>query len=227
MKIDLHLGDCLEYMRTMPDKSVDCVVTDPPYGIGYASAWRTHKEDRFEVIDGDTTLDLSYLKELRQIVKDVSCLFTFCRWDTSELFRTALINAGFNIQSQVIWNRGIHGLGDLNKQFAPMHDNCWFATVGNYRFPSHRPKSVYSIDRLSANELLHPTQKPIPLMSKVIKDISSEGDTIFDPFMGSGTTGVACVQTGRNFIGCEIDEGYFKIAERRIAEAQLQMRLPI
>jgi DNA modification methylase len=225
MTIELHLGDCMTYMKSMKDKSVDCCLTDPPYGIGYASARRTHKEDRFDIIAGDTELDLSYLKELRRIVKDISCLFLFCRWDTSELFRTSLSEAGFNIQSQVIWNRGIHGLGDLTKQYAPMHDNCWFATVGNYSFPAHRPKSVYSIDRLSANELVHPTQKPVSLMSVIIKDLTRTGDTVFDPYMGSGTTGVACVQTGRNFIGCEIDEGYFHIAERRIAEAQLQDRL--
>ena len=68
----------------------------------------------------------------------------------------------------------------------------------------------------------HPTQKPIKLMGKLVRRYTQPGATVFDPFMGSGTTGVACVRTGRNFIGCELDEGYFKIAQRRIAEAQLQ-----
>ncbi len=71
----------------------------------------------------------------------------------------------------------------------------------------------------------HPTEKPLPLMQHIIETSTREGDTILDPFMGSGTTGVACVQTGRNFIGIEIDEAYFDIAERRIAEAQMQPRL--
>lgn len=66
----------------------------------------------------------------------------------------------------------------------------------------------------------HPTQKPVRLLERIIALVTQPGDTIFDPFMGSGTTGVACVQTGRNFIGCEIDPGYFEIAKRRIAEAQ-------
>jgi DNA modification methylase len=73
----------------------------------------------------------------------------------------------------------------------------------------------------------HPCPKPLKFVKWLIKKGSKEGDTILDPFMGSGTTGVACVQTGRNFIGCEIDPGYFKIAEKRIHDAQQQMRLPI
>ena len=73
----------------------------------------------------------------------------------------------------------------------------------------------------------HPMQKPIALMKYLIERFTQPNDTILDPFMGSGTTGVACVQTGRNFIGIEIEPKYFEIAEKRIAEAQLQMRMPI
>ena len=71
----------------------------------------------------------------------------------------------------------------------------------------------------------HPTQKPVTLMIWSINNCTAPGATVLDPFMGSGTTGVACVQTGRNFIGIEIDEDYYKIAEKRIAEAQMQPRL--
>ena len=73
----------------------------------------------------------------------------------------------------------------------------------------------------------HKSQKPIKLMIELLDKFTNEGDTILDPFMGSGTTGVACVQTGRNFIGIEIDPDYYAIAEKRIKEAQLQMRLPL
>ena len=72
-----------------------------------------------------------------------------------------------------------------------------------------------------------PMQKPVDIICQMIEASTDEGDTILDPFMGSGTTGVACVQTGRSFIGMEIDEGYFKIAQARIAEAQLQVRMEI
>ena len=74
---------------------------------------------------------------------------------------------------------------------------------------------------------LHPTQKPVALYEYLIRTYTNEGDTVLDIAMGSGTTGVACVQTGRNFIGIEIDKGYFDIAEKRIKEAQLQIRMEI
>lgn len=71
----------------------------------------------------------------------------------------------------------------------------------------------------------HPTQKPVALMKWVLENYTNPGDTIFDPFMGSGTTGVACMQTGRKFIGCEIDEKYFAIAKKRIEDAAAQLHL--
>ena len=80
-------------------------------------------------------------------------------------------------------------------------------------------------DSESGKEHYHPTQKPVALMEWILLQVTDEGDTVFDPFMGSGTTGVACVKLGRNFIGCEINPDYYAIAERRIAEAQLQMPL--
>ena len=73
----------------------------------------------------------------------------------------------------------------------------------------------------------HPTPKPVKVTKWLIENTTNEGDTILDPFMGSGTTGVACVQTGRNFIGIEIEPKYYEIAERRIKEAQMQIRMPI
>jgi DNA modification methylase len=85
----------------------------------------------------------------------------------------------------------------------------------------------HGVARWATEGRLHPTQKPIGLMKWCIERYTSAGDTVLDPFMGSGTTGVACVQTGRNFIGIEIDPTYFAIAERRIAEAQMQPRLDV
>ena len=73
----------------------------------------------------------------------------------------------------------------------------------------------------------HPSQKPIQLLRMIVEKYTNSGDLILDPFMGSGTTGVACMQTGRNFIGIEIDPKYYAIAEKRIAEAQLQIRMPL
>jgi len=84
----------------------------------------------------------------------------------------------------------------------------------------------YGIRKIIPTRDQHPTQKPVALAAHFIRLHTRPGDLVLDPFMGSGTTGVACVQTGRRFIGCEIDEGYYRIAERRIAEARAQLPLP-
>ena len=223
----LILGDCLDAMKQMPDKSVDAVITDPTYGINYQSARRIDKRERFEILTNDDVVLRQWCIDAFGIAKEISCLFAFTRWDVEDIAREAIEDGEWIIKSQVVWDRGIHGLGDLEAQYAPCHDNAWFAIKNGYKFPGHRPKSVYRCDRLPANELLHPTQKPMPLMKMIIGDLTSSDNTIFDPFMGSGTTGVACVQLGRKFIGCEIHEPYFDIAVKRIKQAQLQMRLEI
>lgn len=225
MTVQLLLGDCLELMRDLPDGSVDAVVTDPPYGIDYQSARRTDRSSWFPKLRGDVGVDMSWAFDAFRVVADVGCTLCFCRWDVAQSFHDGLAAAGWRVRSQVIWDRGVHGLGDLRAQYAPCHDVLWFATKGDYAFPNGRPRSIYRVDRLPASALKHPTQKPTALMKVVVQDLTMPGDTILDPFMGSGTTGVACVQTGRNFIGIEIDPTYYAIAERRIREAQLQPRL--
>lgn len=216
----IHTADCLANMRTMPDACVDAVVTDPPYGISYQSARRTDKNDRFDVISGDSAPFVWFLHDAFRVVKDGGCVLCFCRWDLSEPFRQAIGWAGFDIRSQVIWDRVVHGMGDLRATPGPRHDTIWFATKGKYRLPGKRPVSVVSHQRLSGDELDHSCQKPVSLMADLIRSYSPQEATIFDPFAGSGSTGVACIQTGRNFIGCEIDPGYADIARRRCREAE-------
>lgn len=226
MTVELHLGDCLEVMRSMPDKSVDAVITDPPYGIDYQSARRIDTE-RKPKIENDKRPFIWWLHDAFRITKDDGVLLCFCDWRYQDLWKQVIEVAGWTIKSHVIWDRDWHGLGDLNGQFAPQHDVIWFATKGDFSFQNGRPKDVIRSRRLPAEALVHPNEKPKSLMEHLTNSVTGLFSTILDPFMGSGTTGVVCVQTGRNFIGIEIDPTYFAIAERRIAEAQMQPRLDV
>jgi len=219
MTVDLRLGDCLEVMKTLPDKSVDAVITDPPYGIDYQSARRIDSE-RKPKIDNDKRPFIWWLYDAYRITSDGGCLLTFCEWRYQEVWRMAIETAGYVVRSQVIWDRDWHGLGDLSAQFAPQHDIIWFATKGHFEFKNGRPTSVQRVRRVSAEELVHPNEKPIALMYRLVEIATPKEGLVLDPFMGSGTTGVACVQTGRNFIGVEVDPGYFEIAKQRIENAQ-------
>jgi DNA modification methylase len=121
----------------------------------------------------------------------------------------------------LVWDKGeAAGMGDLSIPWKPNYDFIYiFGRTWNGKRNSSILRSI-NISRISMGRM-HPHEKPVSLVRQLIDKLPVEC-TIFDPFMGSGTTGVACVQLGRNFIGCEIDPKYFAIAEKRIKQAQLQ-----
>mgnify|MGYP000390796407 CR=1 FL=1 len=215
----VHNGDCLDVLRSMPDASVDAVVTDPPYGMAFQSAWRTDKAERFDQIANDDAPFVWFLADAARIIKPGGCLICFCRWDSAEAFRLAIGWAGLSVKSQLVWDRVAHGMGDLKASAGPQHDTVWFATKGRYAFHGTRPKSILRHQRPHGDALRHPNEKPLSLMVSLVQDYVPPGGTVVDPFTGSGSTAEACVQTGRNFIGIELDPGYCEIARRRIADA--------
>jgi len=211
VKYELYLGDCLEYMKSMPDKSVDAVITDPPYGVGL-----------------DYT---SYVDSAENLVGLIENFVPECL----RIANTVAITSG---------------VGNIHRYPPSTWTLGWFwkntTSTGKWGFNCWQPVLVYGKDPqlVSGNgrhqdakefppndgaigKFDHPCPKPISVMRWLAVRCSIDGATIFDPFMGSGTTGVACMQLGRNFIGCEIDEGYFRIAEKRIKQAAAQMLLPM
>ncbi len=199
MTVTLHLGDCLEYMRTMPAGSVDCVVTDPPYGTNKAE-WDTHFPTEW----------YSIAKQLAPRI----CIITgsIGLRDSLRLMADDVIH--------IIAARNLNALTR-----GPLGFSNWLACA----LSGTKPPQMQNFFEFAIRGEMpdHPSPKPIEYMRKLIERVTSPGDTVLDPFMGSGTTGVACVQLGRSFIGCEIDPGYFAIAEKRIKQAQLQMLLPL
>ena len=200
--IKLYLGDCLEVMRTMPDKCVDAVITDPPYGINI------NKSHRLSVSRGfgsDTWDSKPASKDAIDRIREIAPVQVIWGGNYFDLPPTRCF---------IVWDKNNDG-----RDFADC-ELAWTNIDAVARIFRKRPMNM-------DGGKVHPTQKPVALMKWILEKYTHEGDTILDPFMGSGTTGVACVQTGRNFIGIEIDPTYFAIAEKRIAEAQMQPRLEI
>lgn len=212
-------GDCLEVLKGLADGSVDAIVTDPPYGIDYQSAWRTGSE-RHVKIANDKQPFIWWLADAARVIKPGGCLLCFCRWDVAEAFRLAIGWSGLHVGAQLVWDREVHGLGDPSSRPAPQHDLVWFAVNGSYKLPGKRPTSVYRSPRLNGDDLVHPNQKPERLLRELVTDYVPPGGTVLDPFMGSGTTGAACVREGFEFVGIELSPDYFQIAKRRIEEAE-------
>ena len=217
---ELHHGDCLEVMRGIPSESVDAVITDPPYGIDYQSAWRTDKKNWKPKIANDRKPFIWWLYDAFRITKDGGCLLCFCRWDVQEVFRLAIECAGFQVKSQIIWDREVHGMGDLKGEFAPQHDVIWFAVKGRFNFSGKRPSTVVHSQRISGDKLVHPNEKPLDLMKQLICGVTAPDAKVLDCFVGSGSTGVSCALVGRKFVGIERDEAYYNIARNRLTTTQ-------
>ncbi len=200
--VKLYLGDCLDVLPTLEAGSVDAVVTDPPYGVSYSSGW--DNEFRDIRISGDES--------------------TRARDAVIELFSgTPVLSFGswkaprpVGVRQILIWDKGTVGMGDLSIPWFPSTEEIYVIGSG---WLGTRTRSV--LPYWLRNEH-HPTEKPVPLIEELLDKC---GARILDPFMGSGTTGVACVRTGRRFIGIEKEKKYFDIAVNRI-EAELN-RTPL
>lgn len=219
MNYELYCGDCLEIMKQIPSECANVILTDPPYGIDFQSTWPTEKSKRKPKIKNNKHPFIWFLYDAFRLCKSDGCILCFTRDDVCEIFKTSIQCAGFTIRSVIVWDKQVHGMGNLKSQFAPQHEVIIFATKGKYQFPSKRPHDVISIQRVSPFDLIHPNEKPIELLEHLINSTCVNNGTVLDMFMGSGSTGVACANTGRNFIGVELDEGYYNIAKDRIEKA--------
>lgn len=182
---------------------VDAVVTDPPYGMSFQSG---HRKEKHLKIKNDEQEDL-LIWACNISIKHSS--YIFCRWDN--------LQAVPKPQSAITWVKNNWSMGDLKHEHARQTEMCLFYRGEEHFFPGGRPQDV--IRAAKTNNLNHPTEKPIDLMMSVC---GWTAGTILDPFMGSGSTGVACVKLGRKFIGIELEERYFDIACERIREAYFQ-----
>ena len=214
-KIKLMHGDCLELMKGIADKSVDLVLTDPPYGIKYKSNMRT-KSLKFEMLANDNNLTrFMVYPEMYRALKDNSVAIVFASWknyaeDYIELSKY------FDIKNVIVWWKHGGGIGDLKHTLLTDYEIAIVCHKGKCKIRGKRCGSVWECNKVNPNKMLHPTQKPEKLLEELIEKYSDSGATVLDCFMGSGSTGVACLNTNRRFIGIELDETYFNIAKERI-----------
>lgn len=221
MKLNtIYNEDCLEGMKRMPDKSVDLIVTDPPYLISYKTNHRNDKDHKFtkEIVnDNEPSVISKYIEECYRILKNDSAMYMFCSFDKVDFFKQEL-EKYFKIKNMIIWVKNNHTAGDLKAQFGKKYEIVFLVNKGRALFNGKRLTDVWEFDRVSGNAQLHQNQKPLELIEQCVIKHSNVGDVVFDGFMGSGTTAIACIRTGRNYIGFEIDEEYYKIAEQRIRD---------
>jgi site-specific DNA-methyltransferase (adenine-specific) len=198
--ITLYQGDCLEIMQTLPEKSVDAIITDPPYGVNYA--------------DWDSDIPSQYfLDNCIRISRGIVLMFGAA----SMILEYARYNP--EPDRVMIWSPSFTLSHTMSDGMAYRYHPIFLWNIPNQSTKIINWDVLYD-NTECGNWWKHPATKPVSIMRKLV--MAFGGDSILDPFMGSGTTGVACAQLGKSFTGCEIDPDYFKIAQRRIAEAQMQ-----
>ena len=243
--IDLRQGDCLELMKDIPDGSVDMVLTDPPYGttqckwdsvidleLMWAQLKRVIKPSGAVVLNSaqpfTSTLILSNAEMFKyQLVWQKNKIQHFaqapyrfltehediCVFSFAGTAKNARNRMSYNPQGLIDCNKDVRGKGHSDHRPSGVQQADYKQTKTGY------PKSILKF--ASASKTVHPTQKPVALMEYLIKTYTNEGETVLDFTMGSGTTGVACVNTSRGFIGIELDKEYFELAKQRIINQEV------
>ena len=217
--IKLYCDDCLNIMKQIENESIDLIVTDPPYLIKYKTNRRKNKDHDFcsQILNDDNEqLIIDYIRECYRILKNNTAMYMFCNCDKVDFFKQELENAGFKIKNMIIWVKNNWTAGDLKAQFGKQYEIIFLVNKGRKCFNGKRITDVWMFDKISGKKQLHQNQKPVDLLKQCILKHSDENDIIFDGFMGSGSTGVACIETNRKFIGVELDKKYFEIAKERI-----------
>lgn len=216
--VSIWLGDSLEHMEKAIPEPIDLIVTDPPYGVSWQSGRRTEKFSRLTG-DDSSLVGLAGIQESLRFLKNNRHVYVFGRFDLSSL--------PIGGRTELIWDKGMLGPGDLSLPWGPQHEPIQFGVFipskanrgrGDGRLAARlRKGSVLRDDRLNSKGVkLHPTEKPVNILRELIESSSCLGETVLDPFCGSGSTLEAALREGRSAIGIEIEEKFCEITAKRL-----------
>jgi len=228
LRYNIHLTDCLDHMKTMPDRSVDLILTDPPYNIAKYSTGNIPLPGRSAVNNDLGEWDLSeinpqdFVYDFKRIIKPDGNIFIFTSYNLLGKWHEAF-DSEFDTFQYFIWHKTnpmpkIYKNGFLNSCEMII---CLWNKGHKWNFSNQNDMhNFFECSICMGKERMknpkHPSQKPVKLLKHIISIASNEGDTVFDPFMGVGSTGIAALQMKRQFIGCEIDPVFFDGADARI-----------
>ena len=224
----IHQGDCLELMKDIFDESVDLVLTDPPYNIARKNNFHTMGRKGIDFGEWDKGFDLfSYIDEVVRVLNKNGSFIVFNAWKNLGDIVKYAESKGLVTKDMIRLEKSNPMPRNRDRRYITDFECAiWFTMPKakwcfNRQNPKYeRPKFIGCIEKG-----LHPTQKNLDLMKWLIKIHSNVGMIILDPFIGSGTTALACKELERNFIGIELDKKYFEIAKKRVEEHSQQSTL--
>lgn len=230
---ELILGNSAEHIKKIPDRSVDLILTDPPYNLGLYStgnikmSWR--KDFNNDVAEWDTTTfnPAEWLADFTRILKPTGTIFAFTSYNLLGAWHQTF-DPAFDTFQFMVWHKTnpppkLRRAGFLNSCELII---CAWNKGHTWNFTHQKEmhnfiESPICMGKERVKNPVHPTQKPVKILSHLIKLATNPGDTVFDPFMGVGSSGVAALRLNRRFTGIEIDPTYFQAAEQRIGASAL------
>lgn len=231
-KIKLINGNCLDTLKNIPNESIDLIVTDPPYpttsrGNAGNSGGMLQKDinKKGKVFTYNNINCKEYAPEFYRLLKDGSHCYVMTNHINLIDMLNTFTDVGFHFIKSLIWNKGNKIMGQY---YMSQYEYILFFRKGKGKKINNCGTSdILSISNKKTKDKdgknIHDTEKPVELMEVLVNNSSQENELVLDPFMGVGSTGIACIKNNRNFIGIEIDENYFNIAKERIEEIEEQL----
>ena len=226
-KIKLINGNCLDTLKNIPNESIDLIVTDPPYpttsrGNAGNSGGMLQKDinKKGKVFTYNNINCKEYAPEFYRLLKDGSHCYVMTNHINLIDMLNTFTDVGFHFIKSLIWNKGNKIMGQY---YMSQYEYILFFRKGKGKKINNCGTSdILSISNKKTKDKdgknIHDTEKPVELMEVLVNNSSQENELVLDPFMGVGSTGIACIKNNRNFIGIEIDENYFNIAKSRLEE---------
>ncbi len=208
-QILLYNHDCIEVIDEMEKESVNLVLTDPPYGIEYKSNHYKYENPHKSIYNDDVFF--LPVNELWDKVSDNGSMFVFYS------YKVPMVDG--RIRNVIVWVKNNHTAGDLKGDFGNKYECIAFMPKDKFKLKGYRYSNVWEFNRIPPG--IHPTEKPVELLKRVIECSTDKEDVVFDPFAGSGSTIIACKLLGRRCIGVEIDKGYCDSIVRKLSQGVL------
>lgn len=223
--INLNNGDSLEFIKTLKDNSIDSVLTDPPYNISKDNNFSTMGRSGIDFGTWDKGFDLNtWIELVAPKVKKGGNVVIFNAWKNLGEIANTLENNGFIVKDMIRWEKSNPMPRNRDRRFIVDYETAIWAVKKGGSWTFNRQNETYDRPLIKSGVTPksekegkgHPTQKPVEVMEWLVKHLTNEGDVVLDPFMGSGSTGVACKNLERSFIGIELEEEYYNVAQKRI-----------
>ena len=207
----------MERLAELEDNSVDCIITDPPYGVSYRSL--SHKlrlrsiandgKEAYDLLDKALSIAVGKLKKNSHV-------YIFTNWQAYPSMR-AVAEKYLTLKNVLVWDKGAGTRGDLKGKYSFRHELIMFFHNGRWHLNHGRDSNILAFAKLPSNHMQHPTEKPVALLEYLISKSTQEGETVLDMFMGVGSTCLAAKRLKRQYIGIELEQTWFTVAQARLA----------